>query len=83
MGKFLKNPVTIASVQPSWRDRTEIFGYFNEFTKRFNETEVLKKMYEATFKEEIFITVLDEMNIARVEYYFAELLSILEMPSRI
>lgn len=81
-GKFLQNPVTIASVQPSWRDRTEIFGYFNEFTKRFNETEVLKKMYEATFKEEIYITVLDEMNIARVEYYFAELLSILEMPSR-
>ncbi|MBR0089993.1 MAG: hypothetical protein IJP94_09155, partial [Clostridia bacterium] len=55
-GKFLNNPCTIASVQPSWRDRTEIFGYFNEFTKRFNETEVLKKMYEATFKEEIFIT---------------------------
>ena len=81
-GKFLHNPAIIASVQPSWRDRTEIFGYFNEFTKRFNETEVLKKMYEATFKEEIFITVLDEMNIARVEYYFAELLSILEMPSR-
>lgn len=81
-GKFLQNPCTIASVQPSWRDRTEIFGYFNEFTKRFNETEVLKKMYEATYKEEIFITVLDEMNIARVEYYFAELLSILEMPSR-
>lgn len=81
-GKFLQNDVTIASVQPSWRDRTEIFGYFNEFTKRFNETEVLKKMYEATFKEDIFITVLDEMNIARVEYYFAELLSILEMPSR-
>ena len=47
-GKFLRNPATIASVQPSWRDRTEIFGYFNEFTKRFNETEVLKKMYEAT-----------------------------------
>ena len=39
-------------------------------------------MYEATYKEEIFITVLDEMNIARVEYYFAELLSILEMPTR-
>lgn len=81
-GKFLHNPAIIASVQPSWRDRTEIFGYFNEFTKRFNETEVLKKMYEATYKEEIFITVLDEMNIARVEYYFAELLSILEMPTR-
>ncbi len=82
MGVFLKNPATIASVQPSWRDRTELFGYFNEFTKRFNETEVLKKMYEATWNKNIYLTVLDEMNIARVEYYFAEMLSILEMPSR-
>ncbi len=81
-GKFIQNDATIASVQPSWRDRTELFGYFNEFTKRFNETEVLKKMYEATYKEDIFLTILDEMNIARVEYYFAEMLSILEMPSR-
>lgn len=82
MGHFLDNPTTIASVQPSWRDRTEIFGYFNEFTKRFNETEVLKAMYDARYSEDVYITVLDEMNIARVEYYFAELLSILEMPSR-
>lgn len=82
MGHFLDNPATIASVQPSWRDRTELFGYFNEFTKRFNETEVLKAMYAATFNEDVYVTVLDEMNIARVEYYFAEMLSILEMPSR-
>lgn len=82
VGQFLDNPTTIASVQPSWRDRTELFGYFNEFTKRFNETEVLKKMYEATWNHNIYLTVLDEMNIARVEYYFAEMLSILEMPSR-
>lgn len=82
VGHFLKNPTTIASVQPSWRDRTELFGYFNEFTKRFNETEVLRAMYDATFKKDVYITVLDEMNIARVEYYFAEMLSILEMPSR-
>ncbi len=81
-GKFIQNDVTIASVQPSWRDRTELFGYFNEFTKRFNETEVLKKMYEARFMEDVSVIILDEMNIARVEYYFAELLSILEMPSR-
>lgn len=81
-GKFLKNDAVIASVQPSWRDRTELFGYFNEFTKRFNETEVLRKMYEATYNENIYVTILDEMNIARCEYYFAEMLSILEMPSR-
>lgn len=82
IGKWLGNPATIASVQPSWRDRTEIFGYFNEFTKRFNETEILKKMYEARYSDEMFLTIIDEANIARVEYYFAELLSILEMPSR-
>lgn len=81
-GKFLQNDATIASVQPSWRDRTELFGYFNEFTKKFNETEVLTKMYEASYVDHVYLTILDEMNIARVEYYFAEMLSILEMPSR-
>jgi hypothetical protein len=39
-------------------------------------------MYEACFMEDVSVVILDEMNIARVEYYFAELLSILEMPSR-
>jgi 5-methylcytosine-specific restriction endonuclease McrBC GTP-binding regulatory subunit McrB len=39
-------------------------------------------MYEARYNEQIYLTVIDEANIARVEYYFAELLSILEMPSR-
>ena len=46
-GKFLQVDTTIASVQPSWRDRTELFGYFNEFTKNFNETEVLKRIYSS------------------------------------
>lgn len=81
-GKFLQNDAQIASVQPSWRDRSELYGYFNEFTKRFNETETLKKMYEATYKDDVYLTILDEMNIARVEYYFAEMLSVLEMPTR-
>ena len=80
MGKYFENDTTIASVQPSWRDRTELFGYFNEFTKKFNETEVLRRIYESTYNDDINIIVLDEMNIARVEYYFAEMLSILEMP---
>jgi len=81
-GHFLGNQSVIAPVQPSWRDRTELFGYFNEFTKRFNETELLSKMYEATYNDDIYVTILDEMNIARVEYYFAEMLSIMEMPSK-
>ncbi len=80
MGKYFANDATISAVQPSWRDRAELFGYFNEFTKKFNETEVLKRIYEASYNDDINIIVLDEMNIARVEYYFAEMLSVLEMP---
>lgn len=81
-GYFINNESTIASVQPSWRDSTEIYGYFNEFTKRFNETQVLAKMYEARYNPSVYLTVLDEMNISRVEYYFAEMLSVLELPSQ-
>lgn len=80
-GKFLKHDSCIASVQPSWRDRTELFGYFNEFTKKFNETEVLKELYIAGYTDDVYTVILDEMNISRVEYYFAEMLSILEMPN--
>ena len=79
-GKFMENDSTIVSVQPSWRDRTELFGYFNEFSKKFNETDVLRRIYEAGYTDDVNFLILDELNIARVEYYFAEMLSIMEMP---
>ena len=81
-GKFLKHDSCIASVQPSWRDRTDLFGYFNEFTKKFNETDILKEMYIANYTDDVYTIILDEMNLSRVEYYFAEMLSILEMPNK-
>ena len=80
--RYLCNPATIVSVQPSFRDRTELLGYFNEFSKRFNETEFLRALYEACYRSEPTLLVLDEMNLARIEYYFAEMLSVLEMPSK-
>ena len=79
-GQFIQNPSVICSVQPSWRDRTELFGYYNDFTKKYTETDFLKTLYEAHYYEDPRIVILDEMNIARVEYYFAEMLSILELP---
>lgn len=81
-GKFLKHDSCVASVQPSWRDRTDLFGYFNEFTKKFNETDILKEMYIANYTDDVYTIILDEMNLSRVEYYFAEMLSILEMPNK-
>ncbi len=79
--RYLNNPATMVSVQPSYRDRTELLGYFNEFSKRFNETEFLRAIYEAGYREDPSFIVLDEMNLARIEYYFAEMLSVLELPS--
>ena len=68
-------------VQATWRDRTSILGYFNDFNHTYNETEFLKRLYQATFEpNNINIMVLDELNISRVEYYFADFLSILEYP---
>ncbi|MBE6547581.1 MAG: hypothetical protein E7667_01700 [Ruminococcaceae bacterium] len=80
-GKFIDNPSTVIPVQPMWKERTDLIGYYNEFTKRFNETLLLEKMYEANYSKDMYVTVLDEMNIARVEYYFAEFLSLLELPN--
>ena len=80
-GDFIDNTSTVIPVQPMWKERTDLIGYYNEFTKRFNETLLLEKMYEANYSKDIYITVMDEMNIARVEYYFAEFLSLLELPN--
>ena len=79
-GRFVQKDTTVVSVQPSWRERTELYGYFNEFTKKYNETDFLRAIYESNYYRDPHMVILDEMNIARVEYYFAEMLSILEMP---
>lgn len=79
-GKFVQKDTSVVSVQPSWRERTELYGYYNEFTKKYSETDFLRAIYEANYYRDPHILILDEMNIARVEYYFAEMLSILEMP---
>ncbi len=79
-GKFVQKDSVVVSVQPSWRERTELYGYFNEFTRKYTETDFLRAIYEANYYRDPNLVILDEMNIARVEYYFAEMLSILEMP---
>ena len=67
------------SVQPSWRDNRELLGYDNDFTHRFKETEFTKILYQASADPDtIWFVVLDEVNLARIEYYFADFLSELE-----
>ena len=79
LGKFFSFDSAIIPVQPSWKDRSELIGYYNEFTKKFNESEFLKALYVTTYRKELDVIVLDELNLARIEYYFAEFLSVMEM----
>jgi len=79
-GRFINVPSTIVPIQPMWKERSDLLGYYNEFTGKFTETIILQKLYEASFSDKMFLIVLDEMNIARVEYYFSEFLSLLELP---
>ena len=79
LGKFFCFDSALIPVQPSWKDRSELLGYYNEFTKKFNESEFLKALYVATYRKDLDVIVLDEMNLARIEYYFAEFLSVMEM----
>ena len=81
-GKFVDQDSCVSSVEPSWKDKSDFLGYFNEFTKKFNETRALTEIYSASYDDDVHTVILDEMNLARVEYYFADLLSILEMPNR-
>ena len=79
--KFINSEYLFVPVQATWRDKTSLIGYFNDFSKVYSETEFLTKLYEANYNpDKIHVFVLDEMNISRVEYYFADFLSVLEYP---
>ena len=80
-GEYIGCPSFFSAVQATWRDRTSLLGFYNDFSRTYNETEFLKRLYQATYEpEKINVMVLDEMNISRIEYYFADFLSILEYP---
>lgn len=79
--KFIGGESVFLPVQAIWRDKSSLIGYFNDFSKTYTETECLRKLYEANYNpNKIYIFVLDELNISRIEYYFADFLSILEYP---
>lgn len=81
-GKFISSPTAVVPVQPTWKERSDLLGYYNEFTGKFSETPLLSALYRAGTSDSIRMVVLDEVNIARVEYYFAEFLSLLELPDQ-
>ena len=78
---FMGSHTIEVPVQSSWKDRNDLLGFYNDFKKQYKETEFLKALYTATSDpNNIYVIVLDEMNLSRIEYYFADLLSVLEKP---
>lgn len=66
-------------VKPNWHDSTELLGYYSNIHKQYQFTKFVKFLVKAMmFPNVPFFVCLDEMNLAPVEQYFAEILSIIE-----
>lgn len=71
-------------VESSWRDRNELLGYYNDFNKRFNAKTFTIELYRSCkekCREVPTFIILDEMNLARIEYYFSDFLAVLQKPN--
>ncbi|MCM3040657.1 EVE domain-containing protein [Paenibacillus motobuensis] len=67
------------SVRPDWVDNKSLLGYYNPITEEYQATEVLRLLIRAREdKENPYFVIFDEMNLAKVEYYFSDFLSCLE-----
>ena len=66
-------------VQPNWTDNQDLLGFYNVVEKRYVPTLFLDTLVEARENpEQLYLVVLDEMNLAHIELYFSDLLSKLE-----
>ncbi|WP_316571400.1 AAA family ATPase [Neobacillus sp. YIM B06451] len=75
-----ENPYfTTIPVRPDWTDASALFGYYSSFEKRYVKTEFLNVILNALKeREKPHFILLDEMNLARVEYYLSDYLSAVE-----
>lgn len=67
-------------VQPNWDSQESMLGFFNSIDNRFDAQPVLRFLAQCATKLNkcVNVVLLDEMNLAHVEYYFADFLSKLE-----
>lgn len=70
------------AVQPNWDSQESMLGFFNSIDNKFEPEVLLRFLVQCTedekYKDYMSIVLLDEMNLAHVEHYFAEFLSKLE-----
>ena len=74
-----KKMVAFISVRPDWMDNKGLLGFYNILDQKYHSTPLLKLIQHAekNLGKPHFV-ILDEMNLAKVEYYFSDFLSIME-----
>ena len=73
----------IIPVKPNWTTSEDLIGYYNPLKMSFLPTPFTEAIVEAIYNpNQLYFICLDEMNLARVEYYFADFLSKLEERSK-
>ena len=74
----------LVSVRPNWHDSTDLLGYYSSINDKYIVTDFVRFLVKAMQYPEIpFFVCLDEMNLAPVEEYFAEFLSVLESRKKV
>lgn len=82
--KLSKEQLLFIPVRPYWQDDSDVIGYLDTMNNvyRPGDSGLVNLLIEAqNSPNEMFIVCFDEMNIARVEHYFSQLLSVLELDS--
>jgi hypothetical protein len=70
----------IIAVRSDWTDPRGLIGYENPLTGEYTRTPLIDLLLRAEADgEHPYIVILDEMNLARVEYYFSDVLSAMEI----
>lgn len=70
---------TVIPVKPNWTGPEDLLGYYNPIERSYQATAFLQALQAAESEPEVpHFICLDEMNLARVEHYFADFLSLLE-----
>lgn len=71
--------LVVCAVRPEWTDPTGLTGYYDVLSNRYVVPPFLEAVLLATaYPASPVFVVLDEMNLARVEYYFSDVLSAIE-----
>lgn len=74
----------LIEVKPNWHDSTELLGYYSALSGKYELTDFIRFTCKALLNPDVpFFLCLDEMNLAPVEQYFAEFLSVLETRKKV